>query len=150
MFLTNAQLKSKVAAALKQTPAGLDSYWDDIIRDANVAAYQDIVGGMLARGFTKAQIDDWDRGAEFQGLIGTFHALTIGGALDSFSDAQINKMDRRGDLKTVQVFISGEWVKPTNTASGPGMCGSGSFATDTDTFVPIDDDDPNLGEVTRW
>ena len=76
-FITSGQLKTRVANALKVDENDLPGNWDQTIEDAATDAYREIVGKLMARGFTQAQIDAWDRGAEFQRDIGLFWNLVL-------------------------------------------------------------------------
>ena len=72
-FVTNAQVKTSVLAALHQS--SVSSYWDDAISDANTAAYDQICHHFLLLGYTQAQIDAWDRGVTFNKFLARYQAL---------------------------------------------------------------------------
>ncbi len=133
MFITDAQLKTKLASNLKVAdettlPAG----WDGIITDSNSSAYQDIVSHLLNRGFTSVQINQWDRGAEFESDIGLFWCLVKGAGLHGNDPTFINKLDRRAELDTVSVTIGGEIVLPGGSS---GEVGYGRLDTTDDLFT---------------
>ncbi len=152
MFWTNGQILEAVANTLKKDVGDLESYWEGVVEQAHLAAYQQIVGDLLERGFTKVQVDAWDRGPEFEKHLALFWALTDGGALEGFSDIFIRTLDRRKDLKTVQVFVSGAYVVPLTGAAGPGTVGTGG-PSDNPCGLSMfnwDAEDPRLGQPTRW
>src|SRR5579883_1872870 len=62
-FVADALVKDRLAKQLKQDPANLPDYWDQIVADAHEAATNDIYGALLARGYTQTQIQSWDRRA---------------------------------------------------------------------------------------
>lgn len=126
MFITPTQLLSAVASRLKVAgPGSLPDFWTDIVDQATNGSYQEIVGALLARGFSPAQIAAWDRGAEFQLSHGTYLALLNGGALEALDPRMLALLDKTAALKDVQVFTGGVWVNPQG-ASGPGLVGTGS------------------------
>ncbi len=148
MFLTDADIKTALSALLKMAEAGLPDYWDVVITAAHTAAYQDILGGLMSRGFRKDQVDSWDRGGEFEKDISIFWCLARGGAYAEFGAEAVKALDRRKELATVLVFAGGVWIKPSGdqpglvTSSGPNIAGG--------VFNFPDPDDPRVGEVTRW
>lgn len=146
-FITDTQLKTLVAAALKKPTADLDAvdYWPVIITECNAAAYNEIVSRLAARGFTTAQIAAWDRGAEFEKRIGLYWALVEGGCLDAFDDKFIERLKTYLDwLDTVAVTNSGELVASKD-------CNTGAVNTSGDYFgEPINTDDGRLGEELQW
>lgn len=146
-FLTDGQLETALAAALKvASVSDLDDYWDTIVPQANAAAYQEILGRLLRRGFTKAQVDAWDRGSEFQRDIGLYYALIKGGVYAGYDPRTVQALDRRKELDSVLVFVSGVWKTPEES---PGTCGSGSLSP-SGIFNFPDPTDPNSGEYTEW
>jgi hypothetical protein len=93
--------------------------------------YQEILGRLLNRGFTTAQIDAWDRRVEFSLDISTWFALRhIAQAEDS--DLWPQKFDRREELDTVVVVSDGEVQEPE---AGARRIGQGDLSTTYDTFV---------------
>ena len=146
-FITDATLTTKVAGILKLAEADLPSYWTVIIADANLSAYQDIVGHLLRRGFTKAQIDTWDRGAEFQKDIGLFWCLVKGAGLHGYDDKFIRLLDRRKELDEVFIIDGSMALEP----AGVEQYGSGRLTTDNDQFRLDQYQDGALTEEgTRW
>lgn len=159
-FVTDNELTAIVTASLKKAAAdmatlanGDASYWPTLIADANLAAYNEIVGRLVARGYTKTQIDTWDRGAEVQKKIGLYWSLVEGGALDGFDDKWVNKLERYflgqdNVLDTAILTASGEVLNPDGA---PGTVSLGPLKTDQDMFVmPTSEEDSRIGETTRW
>lgn len=149
-FVTDAELSAAVADRLKL--AGVESlqdYWTDtIIPQANAAAYQEILGALLARGFTKATADAWDRGEEFQLSQGLFFALMNAGAYQGYDPETLKCLDRRADLANVLVFVAGEWVKPVGDK--PGLITTSGPSAEGGMYNWPDPDSPELGRYTRW
>lgn len=144
-FNTTSQLKARVAAQLKKASTELADYWDTIVEDALNAAYNEIVTVLSSRGYSSAQIADWDRGGEFEKDIGLFWALTKGAGLTGEDDRWINKLDRRKELETVSVTIDGEVVDPATA----GDIGTGSMDTSWQTFTWNSNRDGTV-EKTSW
>lgn len=156
-YLTDAAAMDEIAALLKA--AGKDDlladapYWETIVSRCNLAAYQEVLGSLLQRGFTRAQVDAWDRRVEFQRDLMVYWALTDGGALESFSDLFVRAKDRRKDLLTVQVFAGGVYVNPLAGVGGPGVCSYGASEGAAGGAVfnwPPSDGSVELGKPTKW
>ena len=145
MFVTDTELKARVASLMSVAPSGLAAKWDMIVRDSNRAAYNEIVGVLSGRGYTAAQIAAWVRGEEFEADIGLYWALVKGGGLEGYSDTFINKLDRREELAEVDVVVDGVVVDPDSE----GDIGFGDFDTTGDLFV-ADSADARRGEVTQF
>lgn len=143
-FTTVSQLKARVAALLKKDSTELADYWGTLVEDAQAAAYQEIVSAFSERGFSLAQIDGWDRGAEFEKDIACFWALTKGAGLTGEDDRWVNKLDRREELKTVKVLVDGEAVGPA-----AGAVGHGPVDSSWQTFVWDSNRDGTV-EKTSW
>ncbi len=148
-FLTDTQVKQAVADFLKVDVADLPTYWTGatrVIEDAHVAAYQEIQGRLLARGFTTAQVVLWDRGAEFEKHLTIYWSLINGGGTTAMDDRFVKMYDRRNDLNSVLVSVSGVFITPGDT---PGTIEIGAEDTSNDLFS-LDQTDDRRGKPTRW
>ena len=148
-FVLDAHVKQSVAGALHKPAGDLDSFWSDIIADANAAAYDQIVGHFVLLGYTQAQIDAWDSGITFQKFLARYQAL-IDGAGDRTEVGEWRKeLDYwRGLLENVtSIDTSGAVVDPTQDAAG--SVGHGSLSTTNDLFS-LDPDDARRGTPTEW
>lgn len=142
-FTTDAVIKDDVVAALKLTSASdLPAYWDDVISRCHTAAYQEIVGALLMRGFTKAQADAWDRGTEYERTLSLYFVFTTPQGAGNFDTQAVKLWDRREELRTVMIYASGAW---TNPGESPGTIGVGRMSDQVGIFNPIgiDQDNPN-------
>jgi hypothetical protein len=118
-FVTDDELKQRIADMMKVPIGALPRSWDTIIVDANRAAYMDIRGALILREFAATQVDGWDRGAEFQKDLGLYWALVKGAGLHSYDDRYISRLDRRKDLETVLVeFVGGAVQDPSDAQGG--------------------------------
>lgn len=134
MFLTDIEFRKVVAGALKVREQELAGYWDQIAQDAHGRAYKQVRGALLARGFTAAAVDNWDRGAEFEHDLGLFWCMVLGD-WPSRDLEQIKLLDRRKELETVPVELdTGVPQEPTGT---PSRMAAGRFNT-TDTVYGDD------------
>ncbi len=130
MFLSDAQIKTSLAAHLKQDADDLDmNVWGPILGRAHQAAYQEILGKLLARSFTIDQINSFDSGAFYEESITLFFLAARGSFGESYDLTAAKLLDKRADLVTCQVFIGGKWVKPLEGASGPGTVNTGPQKT---------------------
>lgn len=149
MFITRDDLEYALKSVTgKDKGAGLNTKWQECIDAALNFGYGEIVTAFASRGFTKAQIDQWDRGAEFQRDLGLFHLLREGKAVDpsTYDPEAIRDLDRRKDLLLLGLTIDGVWQDP---ASDVGQARTGSFDTSGDMFVE-DIEDTRRGQPTRW
>lgn len=132
-YISDLDLKVALAASLHlRDVAQLDEeapHWNAMIPAANLRAYNHVRETMLARGFTSAQIDAWDRAEEFNRRIGVCVLLEDGAVSSESLDGQ--KIERvcacREELKVAQVVIDGEIVEPT-TGNRPVRWGNRSNA----------------------
>lgn len=130
-FTSTTTLKARLAGMLKiSDPDDLAAYWTDIVSDSLTAAYNEIRSALARRGYNTTQIAAWDRGSEFETDLGLFWCLTKGAGLGAPDGRWIEKLDRREELKTVDVTIDGEMVTP----AGRPQINFGPLVDDTQTF----------------
>lgn len=161
-FITDQALQDYVAAVLHRAGAAVttdvtqSTFWPPIVTQANASAWGEIQDRLIRRGFTVAQITAWDRGAEVQQQIGTYNALRDGGCLENFSETFLNNLKRYFDpeiksniLDNTLVTNAQVWQTPGDT---PGTIGIGEISTFNNAFnLPTTpDQDPRIGEITRW
>lgn len=164
MFLPDAQIQPSVAAALHKPDwntltagtTGAAPFWIQIVADAHVQAYNEIVTRLAARGYTLAQILTWDRGPEFEKSLTVFWALNNGAGLEALDDKFLARLDRRDELSGNEqrgieaVAVTAQGVPLIPAATGAvGLVSSGPFTTTSDSFVP-DSQDPRRGQPTEW
>jgi hypothetical protein len=143
-FLTDPDCLQAVADLLKADVPSLPSYWPGVVAAAHVSAFQEIQGRLIARGYTPAQVLQWDRGPELEKSLTIFWALTNGGGLSGYDDKFIRMYDRRKELDTVVVALNGVWTRPGDT---PGQVSTGAFDTSGDLFSGYaDPSDPRIGD----
>lgn len=118
-FITDAELKTRVQAMLKQLNLGdVASHYEVHIADSVESGYQEIVSAFRERGLTKAQADTWARGKEFNIDQGLYWVFTKAAGLHDFPDVWIIKLDRRAELKTVVLTDdAGEPIVPADSAA---------------------------------
>jgi len=156
-FFTDAQLSQAVKDAIvRPVEEDLIPQWGTTITRANREAYGTIVRAFARRGFTKAQIDQWDDGAEFQEALGLWRALTSLRVMipDSYSQEALDRLDRRVELigdsskgiEPVAFMINGAVVAPDSTW---GQVTTGPLDTSNDTFGRLDEEDTRIGEKLR-
>jgi hypothetical protein len=137
LFVTAAQIKSRLADVLQQLTgsAELKGWWESIVNDAALSAYNDIAAALAGRGFTAAQIAAWDAGLDFQVSIGLWYALVKGGATKNWgpdAKAYLDSLDRRAELATVPILNGGVLVEPGASEAGAGPIGFGPTRNRTD------------------
>lgn len=149
MFIADLQLQTEVAALQKLADGGaaLTANSMTVIKSANAAAYGCIVRALIARGYTKAQVDAWDSGAEFQRSIGLYFYF-VSPLSQTGEDAEVIKMlDRRKELKTEAVTNSYVLISPA--PGQPGQVAVGAFDQSADMFVWPDPDDSRIGQISQ-
>lgn len=117
-FITDADLKQYLADTLKVDMGTMPTAWGRIVTAANSAAFLDIRGGLIRRGYRAADILNWDRGAEFNRDIGLYWCLVRGAGLHGYDDRFIKCFDRRKELTEVLVELGGDPQPPTFDPSG--------------------------------
>lgn len=122
-FIIDAVLLDHVKGLLTVATLDLDTPWTGIAHFANLAAYGQIRNALLKRGFSIAQVDAWDDGAEYQLDLGTFWALTKGGCTKDYDAKFIASLDRRKELPTVYVTRGGVPVVPATPRVAVGAMG---------------------------
>lgn len=126
MFLSDAQIKKSLAGVLRQSVDDLDpDVWDQTISDAHQAAFREVRGILLARGFTDQQISDFDDGQFFERRLSLFFLASMGSIAEGYDLTAAKLMDCRKDIAACQVFIRGVWVKPETAPTGPGTVNTG-------------------------
>jgi hypothetical protein len=126
MFITQAEVKARLAATLKlASPADLAPYWDQITADALAAGWADIQSVLFARGFSSAQINAWTAGRAYQSDQSLFWCLVNGAGIATenatYDDKFVKRLDRREELKNVPILdASGEPITPARSGVGHG------------------------------
>ncbi len=145
-FVADSIVKDSVASGLHKDVADLESFWTTIIADANLAAYDEIVGHFLLLGYTKAQIDTWDRGITFQKFIARYQSLIDGAGDKTEVGEWRTELDYwRGKLKEITTLEIAAVI--TDPADGTSDIGRGELSTSNDIFVL---DPNNRGNITEW
>jgi hypothetical protein len=121
MFLTDVQIETALAAILKQNVSDLPDYEPTILTDAHNSAYNDIASRLVARGFTLAQVNAWDRGAEFEKDIALWWCFDkMAGLSQAVDDRFIGKLDRRAELIDTPVTNGFKPIRPTGGINSVG------------------------------
>jgi hypothetical protein len=151
--LSDNDVAAMVAAVFKVATASLPSYYTTattgLVPRGHTAGYQTVVGALLERGFTKAQVDAWDRLAEFEGDLSLWYILSDAGSYRQVAQKTLDRLDRRKELESVVLFVASVPVKPQDVSGATDLPSSGPLDTSRDLFV-MDPDDRRLGETTRF
>jgi hypothetical protein len=130
VFINQGLLADAVTSTLQKganfvVGAGNDAYWNRLLITALNRSYWIIVSELLQRGYSKAIIDQWDRGAEFQQDIGVW--VTLGMAATQTKDkvnfsALMVVLDRRGELRGVKDKTGQGWfIEPVMVTINNGV-----------------------------
>jgi hypothetical protein len=129
-WITNNTLMVQVAARLGlQNAAALPEHWSQIIPDANDTAYNEIVGILVGRGFSLAQVNQFDNIQNWNRTIAlgyAFQEAALRG--DQYQQVPIDKMMKLlEELPTKKCTVQGILVLPTGTGvrigAGPEYTG---------------------------
>jgi hypothetical protein len=137
-YITDADLLTALANRLGTTSAKLtaESFWPTIVADANLSAYQKIQSVLQGRGYSKDDIDAWDRAAEFNRRIGLCHALTEGALTQDYNTAALERICMcEKELDDVIVVDVNVVVTPP---AGQSNISRGSMNTSADVFTMDD------------
>lgn len=135
-YVAADELLSEVAAFIGTTPDKLTAespHWIRKAASANTDAYNEIRSRLVGRGYTTAQVDQWDRRAEYNRRIALYFALCDGAALKDADLEAVDKLKRwLDDLDTVVVLIDGEEPELGSGSSGVNY---GDMTNSGDTFT---------------
>lgn len=149
-FITEADLAAALKSALQLAPdTVLEPWWGPLVTAAWAEAYSTIVSSLMGRGFSKAQIDQWDQGATYQRLIGLWRCLNQAAVNqpEMYSLTALQAVDVRANLVKENVTVGGLWVYPDSEVAQVSV---GPYDAAEDLFgTPVDPEDPRLGEVVR-
>ncbi|MCS7168209.1 MAG: hypothetical protein RMI91_04745 [Gemmatales bacterium] len=107
------QIRQIAAIVVHRDPDDWPQAWNLLIDHARFTAWQDIVGQLTARGYSRQQIEQWDNCAEFLRDLTLYWVLTIAAAFTTVPETVLRRLDRRRELKTVQLTVQGQCVTPT-------------------------------------
>ncbi len=142
-YITTSDLAAAVAASLQLgSAAELAPFWLERLGPANEQAYAEIVGILMARGYTQGQIDAWDLRVQYSRTLGRFFCLRDGGAQYPGLPEAVRLLDVRKDLATLAITVGGVVVTPGSvSAAAPlgvsfGTLAAYQRADGTDRFDP--------------
>lgn len=116
-WITDAELRVEFAAAVGTDPKELSDQWDSLIPRAVQAGYADIVSILAAKGYTAAQLNQWDFRVTYN-LDQSIYWLGVNGAALSDFDLDALKLrDRTKVLQTLTPTVGGSPIFPA--ATGP-------------------------------
>lgn len=139
MAFNTLQVLKENILAVKSKVKDMPVPHDTVVVAARTFAYEAILSALVERGFTKAQVDQWRRGAEFElDLTLWWFFRSVVGANQGSYPAEINPKhwDRREELKTVAIMIGDELAD----AEGETRIGYGA----------MDDSSDRVRMDTRW
>jgi hypothetical protein len=120
-WVTLEALSTALAADLHTPAAELPASWANVLPRALDRGYYQVRDALLARGYTAAQVDAWDRRAEFNLEQSLFWALTFGANLiDGFDPRAIEPRDGTKLLATLTVTANGVPLFPAAGENGAG------------------------------
>ncbi len=142
MFLTDAAVLLAVANAIHQDVTTLPAFYASILDGATAntgahnAAYQEIVGALIGRGFNQAQINGWDLGSDYELALTLLRVFTNAGVSAAINPEALNEWrtmrkqltGERG-VAPVQLFVGGVWQQPAAAPNSlPGQVMTGRVA----------------------
>lgn len=134
-FPSTTELKAAYQA-VKTSNGTFPPASDETVTAARVFAYGEIYGRLAKQGYSKAQVDAWDRLPEFGRDLGLWKISKERVVFPQGNyppEDHVIHWDRRAELDEILLTIDGEIVEPEG-ATGAGIV-SGRMTTDGDTFV---------------
>lgn len=124
-----ADVKQAVADGLKKDVADLKDYWVRIITRCVERGYADIKNYLIGRGYTMAQLDQWDDRVTYTFDQALFFCYVEGGGPEDQSERDIKRLDRLAWLLKekdgIAISIGGVMTPPGAPDPAAGMgCGS--------------------------
>jgi hypothetical protein len=112
-------------------PAGLAARWGAICTRANAQAQAELTGILAGKGYSAAQVAEWDWRREYALQLGVYLAICLGQA-DRAEEAKV--LDRRAELReAVVLMIGGAPVAPPSPAeTDVGGIASGTLSARDD------------------
>lgn len=156
-FITSDQLKTALLAQIGVSNSDLPAkYTDSILAEAVQISYQQICSALVARGYSKAQIDTWIQGVEFNTDQGVYWCLVKGNQLEPVAEGVVAswaRLDRRPELATVTLLdASYAYIAPASE-NYPTLRNDtvthGDMANDS-TLRPDTMRNPTTGEWRKW
>lgn len=139
-YITDAELKASVAARMKTTVSQMDNMGPHVavlVSECNQSAYDFIVGLLVGRGYTVAQIDLWDARKSWSLRIGACHvfrALSANTPVQSYIDPNAGVCKAEKDLEAATIVISG-----AEAALGASLPISGDMTNTAGDLLLLDD-----------
>jgi len=142
-FLADAAVTLELENVLQQ-PSGLSAtFWGPLVTSSNVSAYAFLRRTLAARGYSPAQIAEWDDGAEFQLSIATWWCLVKGCEKDRIDSKMLGAFDRRDEVRSVPITVAGVLINPPTGI----QVTTTPFDTGGDMFPGyFDPSDPRIGD----
>ncbi len=150
-WITDAELKTAIAGALgvassAELPAHIGT---NLVTVANGKAYKKLRAVLMGRGFTAAQLDDWEARTEWNTRLGVLYALLEASKRGEAYPTQLMEDYKQAleELKEEQIVVADEIALPVN-----GRVGTGDLDTGADRFTldePDGSGDFTLGDGTR-
>lgn len=120
-WVTDADIKATVAAAVGVEVADLADKYDLLVSESNESAVNEIVTALSEKGFTWPQIDSWDRVREFNKHLALFWVGSDAGFLTAYSPQWVDRFDRREELAAMKsITINGAIIYPASKTSDGG------------------------------
>ena len=163
MFTSDGTAQQDLADVLKLSGTAALAGWQvNLVNRLHQAAYNQILAALVARGYTPAQVQSWDAGADFERSITLHLVLSGGGAADAgaVSDRFVANLDWRpllsdgpGGRQAILLTSGGAVVLPAGPVGQPNF-GQADTSGDVFQWPPRDGSTPSpasqLGRPAVW
>lgn len=147
---TLIEVRRALAGHLKISETALTPYHLEFAERGRTRAISEVKGALLARGFDLTNdIELFDRLQEFTLDLGCYFALVSGGLYASIPAEILKALDRREELKSVFVFVNGEWRQPPSGQPGTAVTAGQLAEDETGVFNWSPAEDPTYYGI-RW
>lgn len=147
-FTSDTEVKAEVANSIHLEAASMDDTWDEIITSSRLAAYRQIVGHFLGLGFTKTQIDEWDRGADFELHLAQYAVLIKHNSQAQEVGEWRVELDYWRQL-LAETAVLEEDGEPQEPSSSTARISRGTLKVTNDMFVR-DSNDSRIGKISKF
>jgi hypothetical protein len=121
-YLTDADIRTAVAATLGVDADGLADKWAECIAEGHATAVGQLASFAAARGFTAGPPAAWAAGPGYERYQSVYWALVEGAGLFAYDDRWVEKLNRLKELQGVTITdSSGAVIDPTGTETAVGF-----------------------------
>ncbi len=121
-----SQIRQLAAMILRRSADDWPNSWELILDYARQSAWRDLTSVLTARGYSLAQIERCDALPELLRDLTLFWVLTLAAPFTQVPEGILRRLDRRQELATLRITISGQPEAPADRAIRVGPPSTGT------------------------